>query len=267
MQEAKALRFLLTALLISSLPLFACSNKGGGKAEFKNEVDKASYAIGIQIGRNFKDNKIDPADLNLAMFQKGITDILDNKATAIPDSDITKVMEAFSTKLRAKQEAALTKEKAENQAKASAFLTENAKKTGVITLPPDSLQYTVLKEGTGPMPKATDTVKVLYKGTLIDGTEFDSSQAHGGQPFEFPANGMIPGWNEIIPMMKVGSKWKVFIPPKLAYGERAMGKIGANSLLVFEIELLEISPPQPSAAQVPVPTMKPAPKAKPAPKK
>ncbi|MDP2984376.1 MAG: FKBP-type peptidyl-prolyl cis-trans isomerase [Candidatus Latescibacter sp.] len=265
MQEAKALRFLLSALLISSLPLVACSNKGGGKAEFKNDVDKASYAIGMQIGRNFKDNKIDPADLNLAMFQKGITDILDNKATALPDSDIAKVMDAFSTKLKAKQETALKKEKSENQAKASAFLAENAKKTGVITLPPDSLQYTVMKEGAGPMPKPTDTVKILYKGTLIDGTEFDSSQVHGGQPIEFPVNQVIPGWTEIIPMMKVGSKWKVFIPPKLAYGERATPKIGANSLLIFEIELLEISPPAPTSAQAP--DVKLSPKPRVAPKK
>jgi FKBP-type peptidyl-prolyl cis-trans isomerase len=264
MQGAKALRFLLSALLIISLPLVACQNKGGGKAEFKNDVDKASYAIGIQIGRNFKDNKIDPADLNLAMFQKGITDILDNKTTALSDSDVAKVMETFSTKLRTKQEAAHKKEMTENIAKASAFLAENAKKSGVVTLPPDSLQYTVMKEGTGPMPKATDTVKVNYVGTLVDGTEFDSTAKHGGQPFEFTIGQMIPGWNEIIPMMKVGSKWKVFIPPKQAYGERAMGKIGANSLLIFEIELLEISPPQPSAQ---APDVKLSPKPRVAPKK
>lgn len=265
MQEAKALRIILAALLIFSLPFFGCAKKDGGKAEFKNDVDKVSYVIGVQIGENFKNSKIDPADLNLDMFRKGITDMLNNKPSALSDSDATKIMEAFSKKLREKQEAALKKESAENQAKASAFLAENAKKPGVVTLPPDSLQYMVMKEGTGPMPKPTDKAKVLYKGTLIDGTEFDSSQAHGGQPFEFTVNQMIPGWTEIIPMMKVGSKWKVFIPAKLAYGERGMQKITPNSLLIFEIELLEISPAQPAAAQAPM--MKSSPKGKPVQKK
>jgi FKBP-type peptidyl-prolyl cis-trans isomerase FklB len=247
MREAKALRNISAALLISSLAVFGCSKQGGGKAEFKNDVDKVSYAIGVQIGKNFKDNKIASTDLNLDMFRKGITDMLENKPSALSDSDAAKVMEKFSTTLREKQEAALKKEVTENQAKASAFLAENAKKTGVVTLPPDSLQYMVMKEGTGPMPKPTDKVKVQYVGTLIDGSEFDSSIKRG-QPFEFTVNQMIPGWTEIIPMMKVGSKWKVFIPPKLAYGERAMGqKIPANSLLIFEIELLEIAPPEPSA--------------------
>jgi len=263
MRVAKALKILLAALLVSSLPIVGCAQKGGGKAEFKSDVDKASYAIGIQIGRNFKDNKIEPTDLNLEMFKKGITDMLDSsKTVALSDSEVQKVMEAFSTKLRTKQEAALKKEVSVNQAKASAFLAENAKKTGIITLPPDSLQYQVISDGSGPMPKATDTVKVNYKGTLIDGSEFDSTEKHGGQPFEFTVNQMIPGWTEIIPMMKVGSKWRVFIPPKLAYGERAMGKITANSLLIFEIELIEISKPQ--APEAPA---KAAPKGRPAPKK
>ncbi|MFA6471162.1 MAG: FKBP-type peptidyl-prolyl cis-trans isomerase [Candidatus Latescibacterota bacterium] len=248
MQKAKALRILFVALLVSSLPLIGCTKKDGGKAEFKNDVDKVSYAIGVQIGKNFKDNKIEPTEINIDMFKKGVIDMINGKASALSDSDAMKIMEDFSKKLREKQEAALKKESAENQAKASAFLAENAKKAGVVTLPPDSLQYTVMKEGTGPMPKSTDKVKVLYKGTLIDGTEFDSSQAHGGQPFEFTVNQMIPGWTEIIPMMKVGSQWKVFIPAKLAYGERGMGKITPNSLLIFEIDLLEITASEPPAA-------------------
>ena len=119
------------------------------------------------------------------------------------------------------------------------FLAENKNKPGVKTLP-DGMQYIVMKEGTGPMPSATDTVSTHYHGTLIDGTVFDSS-VDRGQPAEFPVNAVIKGWTEALQMMKVGSKWKLFIPSELAYGDRAAGpKIQANSTLVFEVELLSI---------------------------
>jgi FKBP-type peptidyl-prolyl cis-trans isomerase len=231
MQKARLSKIFVFMLGIFSLTTLACGDKEGGKVDFKTDDDKVSYSIGVQIGNSLKQSKL---TVNTQMLKRAIDDVIADKGLALSDSQMKEVFDG----LRTRQEEAMQKEVGENLKKASAFLAENAKKPGIKSLP-DSLQYQIITEGSGPSPALTDTVSVNYTGTLIDGTEFDSSVKRG-QPLEFMVENMIPGWVEIIPMMKKGAKWKVFIPPQLGYGERAMGTIPANSLLIFEIELLSI---------------------------
>lgn len=244
MQSSQLVKFVVLVLIVFSIPGLACSKKNDGSdstqktstAQFENDIDKVSYIIGVQIGQDFKRNYIE--DVNVDMIARAIQDVLDDKTPAISESEMGTIMETYGTELRAKQEVAQAQEMTKNQAEASAFLASNALKPEIITLP-DSLQYQILKEGTGPLPKATDMVKAHYRGSLLNGTEFDSSYSRN-EPVEFNVSGMIPGWTEVLQLMKVGSQWKVFIPPQLAYGEQGNRVIPPNSLLVFEIELLEI---------------------------
>ncbi len=240
MREAQVLKVLSAAVLISALSFVACQKKDG-KVEFKTEIDKVSYMFGTQIGGNFKQFKDTGIELNVDMFARAIRDVMNDKKLALSDSEMVKLSESFQKTMQTKQEEKMKKDMAENGAKASKFLAENASKPGVVTLP-DSLQYQVITEGTGPQPKPTDTVRVHYIGTFIDGKEFDSSRKPDRQPLEFALGqpGMIQGFAEAVQLMKVGSKWKVFIPPKLGYGEMGNRSIGPNTLLIFEIELLEI---------------------------
>jgi FKBP-type peptidyl-prolyl cis-trans isomerase FklB len=152
-------------------------------------------------------------------------------------------MTAFQKEMMAKREQAGKEAGAKNKVEGEAFLAENGKKEGVVTLP-DGLQYKILKEGDGAKPKATDTVTVHYRGTLISGTEFDSSYKRK-EPVSFPVNGVIAGWTEALQLMKVGSKWQLFIPSTLAYGERGAGPdLGPNATLIFEVELISIGKPE-----------------------
>ena len=243
MHTHRVMRIIAAGLVISGMLATSCSKKDTGKVEFKTGNDKMSYIFGTQVGSSIKDMKSKGYELNLAMFNRGVKDVLDSLTLALSDSQMSLAMKEFQKIMQVKQEEKLKKDMAENQFKASKLLAENAANQGVVTLPPDSLQYQVMKDGTGPQPKPSDTVKLHYRGTFIDGTEFDSSRKHPeGKPLEFTINqpGMIAGFSEIVPMMKVGSVWKVFIPPKLAYGDRGRGNIPPNSLLIFEIELLEI---------------------------
>ena len=192
---------------------------------FKDQKEKVSYSIGLDIGTKLKKQLID-VDLNI--FAKGIQDGLSGVSPLLSQHEIQKTIIALKKGLLEKY-----KEQGE------AFLAENEKKEGVKSLP-DGLQYKVIKNGTGKQPKEDDVVAVNYRGTLIDGTEFDSSYKRG-QPAILPVSGgMIPGWTEALQLMQEGAKWKLFIPPSLAYGERGKGIIGPNSTLIFELELVSI---------------------------
>jgi FKBP-type peptidyl-prolyl cis-trans isomerase len=258
MHAHRAFRLITIGVLIAGVFAVACTKKESGKIQFKTANEKMSYIFGTQIGESIKNLKNNDYPVDIAMFNRGMKDVMDSVKLALSDSQMATAQEEFQTTMRTKQEEKMKKDMVENQAKASKFLAQNATKPGVITLPPDSLQYQIIKEGTGPQPKATDTVKLNYVGTFLDGKEFDSSRKPGGQPLQFSlsAPGMIQGFTEIIPMMKVGSTWKVFIPPKLAYGERGRQNIAPNTLLIFEIELLE-------AVKTPAENMPMAPKGKP----
>ena len=211
----------------------------------KDTKDKVSYSIGLNIGFNLKKQNV---SINPDTFALGVKDALAGKPQ-MTEEQVKETMTAFEKEMIDKQKAAGVK----NGADGEKFLAENKKKEGVKTTA-SGLQYKVIKEGTGAQPKETDTVVANYRGTLIDGTEFDSSYKRG-QPATFPVTGVIKGWTEALQMMKVGSKYQLFIPASLAYGERAMGAdIGPNSTLIFEVELVGIQPsqggatPQPSAS-------------------
>ena len=202
----------------------------------KDQKDKVSYSIGVEIGRNLKKQSV---DVNSEFLVKGVKDAYSGEKFLLTDEEMKDALMAFQKEMMAKQQE-LAKEAGEkNQKEGEAFLAENKTKEGVTVLP-SGLQYKVIKAGTGKKPKATDKVTVHYRGTLIDGTEFDSSYRRG-QPVSFPVNGVIPGWTEALQLMEEGAKWQVFIPPKLAYGERGAGpQIGPNATLIFEIELISI---------------------------
>lgn len=205
------------------------------KSAFTNETDQISYALGAQVGKQFKSFGI---DINIKVFTKAFEDLMTDKKPAMSEEEISQVMQSFEQKMRAKAEKQIKEVGDKNLAEAKKFLEENAKKEGVKTLP-SGLQYKVIKEGTGKTPKATDEVKVNYVGKFLNGEEFDSSYKRG-EPAEFNAGQVIPGWTEALTKMKEGAKWQLFIPPSLGYGEMPRGPIPPNSLLIFEVELLEV---------------------------
>ncbi len=198
--------------------------------DLSSEKDSVSYILGATIAKNLKNDGI--TDLNTGMFTKAMQDVFKGADLAISETESKSFLQAYITKAR--QEVV-----AKNLKKGEDFLAENKSKDGVVTLE-SGLQYQIMKEGDGAKPAATDKVKTHYHGTLIDGTVFDSS-VDRGEPATFPINGVIPGWTEALQLMPVGSKWKLFIPANLAYGERGSpGGIGPNEALIFEVELLEI---------------------------
>ena len=238
--------FLAGALLASS----AFSQQ---PAQLKDERDKVSYSIGLDIGNTFKKQGM---DINADVLMTALKDGMSGNKPAMTEEEVKQTMTAYSKTMMEKQ-AQKTKEAAtENGTKGEKFLAENKSKEGVKTTA-SGLQYKVLKEGDGPSPKETDTVVTQYRGTLIDGKEFDSSYKRN-EPATFPVNRVIKGWTEALLMMKVGSKYQLFIPASLAYGERGAGQdIGPNETLIFDVELMDIKPPA-------VPATPPNPAASPA---
>jgi FKBP-type peptidyl-prolyl cis-trans isomerase FklB len=207
------------------------------------DEEKLSYSVGCQIGTSLKTQEV-PVDL--PMLTQAITQILNKQAPAMTDDQIREVIMAWQKDVQAKaeakrkeQEAKLKEQGEKNLVEGPAFLAANAKKEGVKVLD-NGLQYKVIKEGTGNSPGAADMVKVNYKGTLIDGTEFDSSYKRG-QPAEFQIGRVIPGWTQALQLMKEGAKWELYIPANLAYGEKSQGTIPPNSVLIFEVELLQVT--------------------------
>jgi len=202
------------------------------KSTLKNQKEKISYIIGMDIGNNLKKQSI---DIDPNILAKGVKDALSGSQPLLTEQEVRETTMAFQKEMMAKQEEVGKKNKREGET----FLAENKKKEGVKTLP-SGLQYKVIKAGTGKKPKLTDTVTTHYRGTLINGTEFDSSYRRG-QTVSFQVNGVIPGWTEALQLMEEGAKWQLFIPSNLAYGERGAGRdIGPNATLIFEIELLSI---------------------------
>jgi len=221
--------------------LAACSQKAEGPAKapaltLDNDKAKISYAIGLDIAQSLQSLE---SELDRSVLIAAINDRLDGGEVKLTAEDAGKVKQDFFKKQAAKRAADQKAAAQKNIAAGKAFLAENAKKAGVTTTA-SGLQYEVLTPGTGDKPAATDKVTVNYKGMLIDGTEFDSSYKRG-KPVTFPLNGVIKGWTEGVQLMSVGSKFKFVLPADLAYGERGAGaKIGPNSVLVFEVELLGI---------------------------
>lgn len=221
---------------IISILFLAASGSAAENIQLKSQKDKVSYSIGINIGNNVKQL---PMEIDLDILYKGFKDAVSGGKSLLSEEEMRTVMTAFQKEMTAKQTEMMNSQGEKNKKEGEAFLAENKKKEGVKTLA-SGLQYKVIKEGNGKSPKATDKVSTHYQGTLIDGTEFDSSIKRGA-PAEFPVNGVIPGWTEALQLMKVGSKWQLFVPSRLAYGEKGAGpKIGPNAVLIFTVELLAI---------------------------
>jgi FKBP-type peptidyl-prolyl cis-trans isomerase FklB len=202
----------------------------------KTPRDKASYAIGLNIGKGLHRDSV---DIDPSILLRGLKDAMAGGKPLLTDDEVKAAMVAIQSDVRKRQEAKMAIAGDENKKVGDAFLAENKTKEGVVTLP-SGLQYKILKQGTGPKPSATDSVVCNYKGTLIDNTEFDSSYKRG-QSATFPVGQVIKGWTEVLQLMPVGSKWQVFVPSELGYGVRGAGAgIGPNATLIFEIELLSI---------------------------
>ena len=204
--------------------------------ELKTDKEKVSYSIGMDIGGNLRRGSI---EVDPDLLAKGVKDSYGGGKTLLTEDQARQALADFQQTLMAKKAEEMQKLSEKNKADGEKFLAENAKKEGVKVLP-SGLQYKVITPGTGKSPKATDTVTTHYKGTLIDGTEFDSSYKRG-EPATFPVSGVIPGWTEALQLMKEGAKWQLFLPPGLAYGERGAGRdIGPNATLIFEVELISV---------------------------
>lgn len=229
-------RILLAATLLASMPVMAAGKPAKPASNpYAKEDDKAAYAIGYFTG---KANVQHLESLNVNAYVAGFRDAYAKKQPVMSEDDMKATLDSFKQKLAADAYAKAQKEAEENKQKSAAFLAENAKKPGV-KVTPSGLQYEVLQEGKGAKPKPSDTVKVNYEGKLIDGSVFDSSYQRG-EPANFRLDQIIPGWTEALQKMPVGSKYRIVLPPDLAYGEQGAGPIPANSTLIFEVELLDI---------------------------
>jgi FKBP-type peptidyl-prolyl cis-trans isomerase FklB len=228
------MRFLAAVILsigLSSSPCF-----GAEKVELKDLKDKESYSLGYQFGQSLKAQGL---DFNLEVYTAAIRDALAGTKPLLSQEEMQKTVSDLQKRVTMARQKELKEQAQKNLSEGRAFLEANKTKEGVVTLP-SGLQYKILKAGDGKKPTEADTVEVNYRGTLIDGTEFDSSYKRN-QPATFPVKGIIKGWAEALQLMPVGSRWQLFIPPQLGYGERGAGQaIGPNATLIFEVELLAI---------------------------
>lgn len=223
------LKKLLLPAVVIAMVVSSCNAQEKSNTNMKTEKDSISYSLGVSIANNLKQGNLD--DVNVDIMAQGMKDFFANK----PAMTVQACEGAIQTYMSGKEKA----KGSENEAKGQAFLAANKKKEGVITTA-SGLQYKVIKMGTGAKPTLNDKITAHYHGTLIDGTVFDSS-VERGQPASFPVSGVIPGWTEALQLMPVGSKWTLYLPSNLAYGERgAGGKIGPNSALIFDVELISI---------------------------
>lgn len=247
MRRARALAIVFLALAPLIVGLLPRPSRGEQPAAPKTQKEKVSYIIGNdfgnQIGASLQRLRNDGFDIDMEKFLQGMKDSLSSAQPALTMEEMQAVMKEFGKEMKAKVEARQANAKAngeKNRKDGDAFLAKNKKQPGVTTTA-SGLQYKVIKQGSGPVPTLSDTVTVQYRGTLLDGTEFDSSAKHG-HPLSIGVSSVIPGWTEVLQLMKVGSKVTVYIPGNLGYGERGGGPgsvIGPNALLIFEIELLD----------------------------
>ncbi len=231
-------------LAVLAVLLLAGQASAAEKTVLKTEKDKVNYGIGVSMARNFKQQGID-VDVNLVV--KGMKDALAGKKLLMSDDELRKTMTAYQHELRQKQMQQKKMAALDNKKEGDAFLAANKQKEGVVTLP-SGLQYKILKAAEGNKPTAEDIVEVKYRGTFINGKEFDIS---GPEPKAFKLAEVIPGWREALQLMPVGSRWQLVVPPELAYGERGMGMaIMPNTTLIFELELVGSKPgAEPPAAK------------------
>ena len=227
---------LAVVVLLAATVVGAQTAQSKPTGTFSTEKDKVSYAIGVDIGTNFKKQGI---DINPEMFGKGLADSWVGGKLLLTEEEVRATLTAFQNELRQKAQDRAKVQAETNKKEGDAFLAANKNNPAVMTTA-SGLQYKVITEGKGPKPTPEDTVSVNYRGTLIDGTEFDSSYKRN-QPATFPVKGVIPGWTEALQLMPVGSKWQLVIPANLAYGDRGAGAvIGPGAVLTFEVELLSI---------------------------
>lgn len=227
----------MTTLL--GVMILAVQANAGEQATFKSPMDKVNYGIGVETIRSFKQQGV---EIDLDLVIQGMKDALSGQKLPFSEKELRKFMSDFQNELRQKQAVNRKLAAQDNRKKSEDFLAANKAQEGVIVLP-SGLQYRVLKAGYGKKPTDFDSVECRYRGTLINGSEFDSSDP--AQPSTFKVSeGIIPGWREALKLMPAGSKWQLFIPPQLAYGERGRGRdIGPNEALIFEVELLAVKPP------------------------
>jgi len=243
-------------ILILSIGLAVAARASAGEVpNLATQKDKESYVVGYQYGANLLSQGL---KVNPEPFLAGLKQAQEGQPSALSPEETQTVHRALQVQVMAHNHQQYMQQAEKDLEAGRAFLAENAKKEGVKTLP-SGLQYRVLAEGSGPSPKETDMVTIHYRGTLVDGTEFDSSYARG-EPETVDVNALIPGWREALPMMKVGSKWQLFVPTELAYGQENIGRIPPNSALIFDIELLSVGMPQaPGDTGQPVQPKAPAP--------
>ncbi len=215
--------------------LVSCGTDQHSAVQLTTKVDSVSYSIGADIGKNMNAQDL---DLSEAALFAGFSAAYNERDLELTDEAMMAVMTTFNGEMKEKNRQKAEVQAVENKTQGEAFLAENAKKEGVITLE-SGLQYRIITQGSGAIPTETDKVSVHYRGTLIDGEEFDSSYKRG-EPTSFPVTGVIKGWTEALQLMSVGSKWELYIPSDLAYGNSPRGPGGPNSALLFEVELLSI---------------------------
>ena len=237
MRKTIALLVALTAVL-TAFSSGAEEEKASKEPPKLSEQGRISYSLGYQIGTGLKRSGV---ELDYEAFVRALRDVLEDRQLAMTEEEIQECMQEFSRTAMARQQEMRAKETADNAAEEKAFIEENAKKEGVVSLD-SGLQYKVITEGTGPSPKPSDRVKVVYTGKFVDGKVFDSTAKHGKEYSEFGVNQVIKGWSEALQLMKVGGKWEVYVPAELGYGVQGRPNIGPNKMLIFEVELLEIVP-------------------------
>ena len=227
------MNYALTAIFSISFLLNICF--AAEKVELKGQKDKESYSLGYQFGQSLKAQGL---DIDLEVYASGIKDALSGTKALLGQEEMQKTLLELQKRVAAARQKELKERTERNLSEGKAFLEGNKKKEGVKTLP-SGLQYKVLTEGSGKTPKAADNVTINYKGTFINGSEFDSSYKRG-KPTTFQVDKVVKGWTEALQLMKEGSKWELFIPPELGYGERGTGPIPPNSVLIFEVELISV---------------------------